>query len=208
MAFEYKKIDMTKIDRKKVKETNGIDTFTKIKVYDENKHIKDLLASPINVTNIRCFWDHHLFDGEGVFCPISYKPRQVAKVTDDHIIKENIYKTKKIKCSNTIIELNDAYYEVDGVFCSPECCLAFINDKKLQPGGSKYFESERLLYNMLGITSGKLRPANSIYGVLAAYGGELSIEDFRKCKSIRYEYHGTTVLISHLFEKKINLATL
>ena len=40
------------------------------------------------------------------------------------------------------------------------------------------------------------------------YGKKLTIEQFRNNnKSVKYEYHGTTVLISHLFEKKLNIST-
>jgi hypothetical protein len=59
---------------------------------------------------------------------------------------------------------------------------------------------------MLGLTS-RISPANN-FRLLKDYGGNLTIEQFRKNnKSIKYEYCGTTVLISHLFEKKINLST-
>lgn len=225
---KYQKIDLSSIDRKKIKQNHGVETNEKIKIYDEIKHVKELWAFPNGIKefggNIRCHWDHHTFEGIGIFCPLSYRPKQVGKVGQNEVkirsmngasdssinnfmIKENIPKCKDISnLGKNIIEITDAYYEVDGVFCSPECCLAFIHDEKSKVGGSKYFDSERLLHFMLGLTS-KISPANS-FRLLKEYGGNLTIEQFRKNnKSIKYEYCGTTVLISHLFEKKINLST-
>lgn len=218
----YKKIDLSAVDRKKVKQNYGIDTNEKIKIYDEIKHVKELWTFPRNFkeapNDIRCHWDHHTFEGIGIFCPLNYKPKQVAKngITESktkgesntvYTIKENIPKNKDVSSlltTNEIMEVSDAYYEVDGIFCSPECCLAFINNEKTKVGGSKYVDSERLLYFMMGLTK-TITPANS-FRLLKAYGGNLSIEQFRKSnKGVKYEYYGTTVLISHLFEKKINL---
>lgn len=209
----YQKIDMSNVDRKKIKNNHGIETNEKIKIYDEIKHIKELWAYSSNTNHkIRCFWDHHTFDSIGILCPLSYRPKQVAKKGQTDLkttftIKENVPKSKDTSTlDQSIIEVTDAYYEVDGVFCSPECCLAFIRDAKSKVGGSKYSESERLLHFMLGLTS-SISPANS-FRLLKEYGGNLTIEQFRKNnKSIKYKYYGTTVLISHLFEKSINLST-
>ena len=226
---KYKNIDLSGVDRKKIKHNHGIETNEKIKIYDEIKHAKELWTCPRNIketsTTIRCHWDHHTFDGMGIFCPLAYRPKQVAKIglgevkqrpgigvadsnLNGYVIKENIPKSKDISTllNKNLLEITDAYYEVDGVFCSPECCLAYINDEKTKVGGSKFMDSERLLHFMLGVTS-KISPANN-FRLLNAYGGNLTIEQFRKNnKSIKYEYYGTTVLISHLFEKKINLST-
>lgn len=219
---KYQKIDLSKVDRKKIKSNLGIETNEKIKIYNEIKHVKELWTFPNgNSTDIRCHWDHHTFEGVGIFCPLSYRPKQVAKIgcneiktrlgsnettSNNFMIKENIPRQKDISSFANLIEITDAYYEVDGVFCSPECCLAFITEEKSKVGGSKYADSERLLYFMLGLTT-RISPANS-FRLLKEYGGNLTIDQFRKCnKSIKYEYCGTTVLISHLFEKKINLST-
>ncbi|ADO00535.1 hypothetical protein WIV_gp191 [Wiseana iridescent virus] len=223
MASKYQKIDLSQIDRKKIKQNHGIESSEKIKIYDEIKHVKELWTFPNGIkesgTNIRCHWDHHTFEGIGIFCPLTYRPKQVAKigqnevkirgasqVVNNFMIKENIPRCKDILHHKNLIEITDAYYEVDGVFCSPECCLAFINDEKSKVGGSKYSDSQRLLHFMLGLTT-CISPANH-FRLLKEYGGNLTIEQFRNNnKSIKYEYCGTTVLISHLFEKKINLST-
>jgi hypothetical protein len=223
MVEKYQKIDLSNVDRKKIRQNHGVESNEKIKIYDELKHFKELWTFPTNIRSennntLRCYWDHHTFEGTIIHCPISYRPRQVAKKgqnelkiknNDVHInnfvIKENISKNKDISNLN-VVEVTDAYYEVDGVFCSPECCLAYINEEKSKAGGSKYTDSERLLHFMLGLTT-RIFPANN-FKLLIEYGGNLTIEQFRKKnKSIKYEYYGTTVPISHLFEKKINLST-
>jgi len=232
---QYEKINLSRVDRKKVKQKLGIETTETIKIVDEMKRPKELLAYPCPPeteprTVRRCYWDHHVFDGPSIFCPLNYVPKQVAKkgqneiktrigntlattrlattdsVINSYTIRENISKYKDVSDHKNLIEVTDAYYEVDGVFCSPECCLAFINNEKSKAGGSQYADSERLLYSMLELSS-RIFPANS-YRLLKEYGGNLTIEEFRsKNKGSKYKCHGTTVLVSHLFEKKLNLLT-
>ena len=249
VVARYAKIDLSDVDRKKIKQKHGIETNEKIKIYDEIKRQKELWTYPYdlnkNLSQIRCHWDHHTFDNaqsNHVVCPLNYTPKQVAikgqneintrigevnsaTTINSFIIKENIPKCKDInnledksasklipsavKYNSNIknlIEVTAGYYETDGVFCSPECCLAFVNNEKSKAGGSKYIDSERLLHSMLGLTQ-RILPANH-YRLLKQYGGKLTIEQFRNNnKSVKYEYHGTTVLISHLFEKKLNIST-
>lgn len=203
----YPKIDLSSVDRAKIKSNHGIETIEKIKLYDEFTHSKEVWAYSSGGSELRCFWDHHPFSGEPISCPLYYRSRQVAREENGYIIKENIVASKHIDDAGIVDVTTEPYYEVDGVFCSPECCLAWIHDQKTKADGSKYADSERLLNFMLQTTSPVL-PANS-FRLLKAYGGNLSIDQFRKSnKNIKYELCGTTVLISHLFEKKINLSTL
>lgn len=149
-------------------------------------------------TDICCFWCRHQFEGIPLGCPITYKNNQIEKnyyseiTKDNYIIKENIdndrfkitknnisfpdYKTKGIK----LVEKN--YFISDGIFCSFNCCLAFINDNK---GNSLYDNSKSLLlhiYHNIGGSVDELIPAPS-WRLLKVYGGQLSIEHFRKSSS-------------------------
>ncbi|ABF82056.1 hypothetical protein MIV026R [Invertebrate iridescent virus 3] len=219
----YQKIDLSNVDRKKIK-----DDHESVVVHNEIKHTKELWTFPRRsdwgTSGVRCYWDHHEFDGTPIYCPVSYRPRQVAKISKNEIkptcrnqsivdvstftIKENIPKSKDVSnlLEKDLIKITDPYYEVDGVFCSPECCVAWIRNEKTKAGGSMYSDSERLLHSMLGLVQ-KITPANN-FRLLKSYGGNLTIDQFRKNnKCIKYEYYGTTVLISHLFEKKINLSS-
>lgn len=219
---QYNKIDLSNVDRRKIKKDHGIDASEKIRIYEEAKELHAYPCNKDQYDQLRCYWDHHVFKGRGVSCPISYRPRQVAAVTGltsasggkksavadkVFVIKENIPTWKDVSDLPDVSEVSDSYYEVDGIFCSAECCMAFINTEKTKAGGSKYADSERLLHNMLGLTV-KITPANS-FRLLNEYGGNLTIQQFRSNnKGIKYEYNSTTILISHLFEKKINLTNI
>jgi hypothetical protein len=215
----YHKMDLSGVDREKLQNTYGVEVQEKIKIHDEIKHSKELWAysssSGLRNRSIRCYWDHHTFDSPPVYCPLFYRQRQVAKTNrvefktknditaSVYVIKENIPESKDISHLKNVSEVTNAYYEVDGIFCSSQCCLAFIRHARNTTGGSKYEDSERLLHAMLNITT-PITPAND-YRLLEAYGGNLTIDQFRS-NNVTYEHCGTTVLISHLFEKKINLS--
>jgi hypothetical protein len=65
-------------------------------------------------------------------------------------------------------------YYVDGVFCSIECCLAFIEAHKHDP---MYQHSEYFLRDIYNLSEQKRAPS---WRLLSAYGGNMSIEEFRK----------------------------
>lgn len=103
------------------------------------------------------------------------------------------------------------YYETDGVFCSFNCCKAFINDNK---HNRMYDNSESLLTKMynefMGTKACVIIPAPS-WRLLEQYGGNRNIIKFRNgFNKIEYEEHGNTkrvpkfVPLGILFEEKIN----
>lgn len=119
-----------------------------------------------------------------------------------------------------LVECNDAknnfdvmdllandFYLTDAVFCSYNCCLAFILENFRNP---LYKESEQLLYKMyydaFGISE-KITPSNH-YRTLAVYGGKVSIGKFRQnLESIEYSPQGLIKMrpIAHLYEEKYKL---
>lgn len=154
--------------------------------------------------NISCFWCRHRFDTYPIGCPIRYIPSQIKKtlqiqfkkstskkiqsedcdVKDSYIIKENISNTDLIKSSEQPIQNN--VFETDGIFCSFNCCLAFIDDNSYN---SKYTLSKNLLMNIYYIVNNinvssitpefeLFKPAPS-WRLLKEYGGHLTIDDFR-----------------------------
>jgi hypothetical protein len=166
-----------------------------------------------------CFWCRHPFDSKPIGCPINYVSSQAVKTyfsetsKDIYTIKENITINKRQnmeKSTDTRISVNKReYYETDGVFCSFNCCKAFIEDNKHV---RMYDNSNRLLmkmYNdMMGTPSIIIDRARN-WRVLLEYGGHLTITDFRiGFNKIDYEYHGTIQSPSFrplgmLFEEKI-----
>lgn len=158
-----------------------------------------------------CWWCRNKFEGSPVGCPIKYIPSQIVKTYNSEItknsysIKENISKstrkkegkkgaeskskapTPKSKDSDNIIYdakvdlLKHEYYLVEGIFCSFNCCLAYILDNKKNP---KLAQSPFLLRKLFTDILGEkvefdILPAPS-WKLLKDYGGHLSIEEFRE----------------------------
>lgn len=155
-------------------------------------------------TDINCFWCRHGFDNRPISCPINYKNNQLEKkyyseiTKDKYIIKENIdnekyaYFSNKIDLDKSDNDKNESinvknkgiklveknYYISDGIFCSFNCCLAFINENK---NNNFYNNSKSLLLNIYSNLGGcveKLIPAPS-WRILKKYGGSMEIEEFR-----------------------------
>lgn len=151
----------------------------------------DLVGNEIpKKTNIHCFWCRHQFSSQPLGCPIQYVPSEMIKTyfseitRDKYVIRENIthnkrkriQKTNISNCEVDIIEKN--FYITDGLFCSFNCCLAFILDNKKN---SLYYHSENLLarfYEKCFQQTYNVFPAPN-WRLLKMYGGDLSIEEFR-----------------------------
>ena len=110
-------------------------------------------------TDINCWHCRHSFNTSPIGTPIKY-----VKATPNK--------------DNPMTGTND-YFNTIGVFCSFPCCLAFINDNKHRP---LYRSSKSLLYSLYFKIYGeelKIKPASS-WECLKVYGGDLTIEEFRK----------------------------
>ena len=150
-----------------------------------------------------CFWCRNPIPETimAIGCPIEYIPTQVVKKyyseisKDYYTIKENVTskREKLIEDSDKTclsISKND-YYLTDGIFCSFNCCMSFINENK---HNSMYDTSEMLLLKMYH----NIYPDNVInidtaphWRKLQQYGGDLNIEQFRDSFSkIEYQEHG------------------
>ena len=143
-------------------------------------------------TEIYCFWCRHSFQTKPIGCPIKYVPNQYEKkyfseiTKDKYVIKYNVAKTQDV---SNIIEKN--YYETDGVFCSFNCCLSFIEENKKNP---LYQHSSFLLIKIYSEIFNdfptKITPAPT-WRLLKKYGGNLDIDEFRSTFSnISYSYKG------------------
>lgn len=169
-----------------------------------------------------CFWCRNQIPRtvKAIGCPIKYVPTQAVKTyyseisKDKYTIKENITSKRRQKiednpdCKLDIIK-ND-YYLTDGIFCSFNCCMAYIEDNK---NNSMYDMSGMLLLKIYH----NIYPENvhSIDGAphwrkLKQYGGELTIDQFRDSfNKIDYQEHGFVSRIPKfkslgvLFEEKL-----
>lgn len=199
----------------------------------KNDHIcivtmKDLLINqelPVK-TNIYCFWCRHCFDSRPIGCPINYKNSRLYKKYYSEITKNNYclqetISTKQLENSkeniddkNYSLEIQPSnYYVTDGIFCSFNCCFAFIDANKMNP---LYNQSIHLLKKMYY----DLFPNHEIelmkaphWRLLKNYGGELSIEEYRKnfYKIDYIENNDFTTIFPNqksmglIFEKRIKL---
>jgi hypothetical protein len=165
---------------------------------DETKNKRKFIITLIDCTTkeklklVQCFWCRHSFDSTPLGCPIKYVPHCIVKKYFSYITKD--YYTIKEEISNTrfeelkadiqdteltVIQLaqND-YYETDGVFCSFNCCLAWIKDN---PTNNLYINSIYLLheiYNKCFDTQHQIQAAPH-WRLLTGFGGHMSIYDFR-----------------------------
>lgn len=161
---------------------------------DENKKIHRCTMSSIGFNKnvqYRCFWCRtQLNDGwQPIGCPVKYVPSNVLKtyyseITDD---KYTISDSVTVNVAEEIQSRNDKrysivdknYYEIDGVFCSFNCTLAFIRDNENNP---MYQYSEMLLNQIYRELFGEF-PENLIpaphWKMLSENGGNFSLKEYR-----------------------------
>ena len=173
----------------------------------------------VNLLRYHCFWCKFPFETKPIGCPINYVPSQAVKKYFSHIsrevytIKEKItekLRKKLEKSKNDQIKvINNEYYETDGVFCSFNCCQAYINANKHD---RTYDKSSILLvkmYNQIMGTENISIPPAPHWRTLEQFGGHLNIVKFRNgFGKVDYEKHGNTQSMKFmptgvLFEEKI-----
>ncbi len=115
-----------------------------------------------------CFWDRHPFSTPPIFCPVEKIHQPLVKTYVSNI------NGKSYKIQDSMQDSKYQEYYVDGVFCSTECCLAYIDSNKYDP---LYQNSEYYLREIFHLTDQKKAPH---WRLLNVYGGNLSIEEFRK----------------------------
>jgi len=157
----------------------------------------------VNLLRYNCYWCRHPFETRPIGCPIKYVSSQAEKRYNSHIsrdvytIKENVTSKKREHMdTNTNEQLSvkrAEYYVTDGVFCSFNCCQAWINDNKHT---YKYKLSSVLLmkmYNSFMNTKMVVIVPAPHWRILEQYGGHLNIIKFREgFNKIGYTYHGVT----------------
>lgn len=165
----------------------------------------------------KCFWDKNFInkDIQPLGCPIKYVPNKAIKSYHSEISKEKYVISETISSEryNLITNENDHkihlekrdFYYTDGIFCSFNCCLAYINENKKDPF-YKYSESLLLkIYNEVNNDCNEdILPAPH-WRALIDFGGHLTINQFRESfNRIKYHNHGIYyVSIGNLFEDDI-----
>lgn len=126
-----------------------------------------------------CFWDHHPIPFTNVLigCPINYIPSTATRsyysemTKSNFSVRENVYSDECV--SDKLVKDENDYYETDGVFCSLNCLLAFIEDNSKNP----LYANSKMLFHKL--YKKNITPAPS-WRLLIPYGGNLTIEKFRE----------------------------
>lgn len=166
--------------------------------FNSNRVLSDSFVNHFN-----CFWCRNNIPVNiyPIGCPVKYISGQVVKSyyseisKDFYTIKENITSKKlnSLKNNNdTRLEIIDKnYYLTDGIFCSFNCCKAYISENKTN---SFYVLSEMLLLKMYNhIYPSKVPHIDEAphWRKLKQYGGDLTIEQFRDSfNKIEYKEYG------------------
>ncbi len=184
--------------------------------------IKCVLSNiDLNKTGYSCFWCRYGIptDVYPVSCPIKYLNGSLIKtyISADNkqtfFMSENISSSDidKLMCLSLPKKMsvdNDPYYVTDGVFCSFNCCVAFVNGHKHNP---IYNDSYKLLHKMYKDIMGKeidvIKPAHD-WRTLISYGGFQTIAEFRdtlsKIEFIPQDYTLSYKPLRYLYEKKFS----
>jgi hypothetical protein len=199
---------------------------------DESKRLRKCSISMIDFNSgkevgslkkkYKCFWDRNYIP-DNIFpigCPIKYSPSKARKTYHSEISKEKYTIVENItnekvkyllekKDNRITIEKRD-YYQTDGIFCSFNCCMAFILDPE-NKHNPMFRHSESLLLKMIQDFnedteehSLEIIPAPH-WRTLEEHGGHQSIEKFRESlNKVRYVDHGIIFnCIGRLYEDQI-----
>ena len=171
--------------------------------------------SNTNSLRYHCFWCKNSFDTIGIGCPISFVPKKVSRKYTS-VINQNNYVIEEDTIKDSLVDddtagvlnlVGEAFYQTDGVFCSFNCCSAYITDNKKNP----LYKSSRMLlvnmYNDMFRKQIKTIPPAPDWRTLTQYGGHLNIQDFRESlDNVEYKNQGTMNDIN--IPKQVSLATL
>lgn len=187
--------------------------------HDELRKIHKCCMSAVQYSKSNeycCFWCRHPFSSTPIGCPIEYSPRVISRVynseitKDTFVVNESIASNQEIKDQHILKTKESEHYESDGIFCSLNCTLAFAIENKHNPTYSKSVMLVHKIYNeIVENKTSSLIPSPS-WRMLKEYGGNLSIEEFRKnFQRISYENRGIHRLafrpIAFVFEEKFKL---
>jgi hypothetical protein len=165
-------------------------------------------------TDISCFWCRHPFHSPPVGCPLDYVTQRMLKkenVSEKSYqlrenVSEDVFRTLHSSLLFTTVQATPCFV-VDGVFCSFPCCFAFIDDHRHDPLYTQSVSLLRRMYYTLFDVSTSFVKAPS-WRLLSAYGGTLSIQDFRKSFSnVQYiaSDHIVQKPVRYIYEKQITL---
>jgi hypothetical protein len=183
--------------------------------FNSNQNIME-----ISRKKYKCFWDKNYIPDnvKPIGCPIKYVPNKAVKTYFSEISKEKyvINENITVKKTELLSQKNDNrinieyknYYQTDGIFCSFNCLMAFIQDPENRRNPI-YRYSESLLLKMYS----DLNPQDEFEEIIPAphwrnlidFGGNMTIDKFRETfNKINYTEHGIICFsIGKLYEDQI-----
>lgn len=196
-----------------------------ISYLDETKRLSHAKLTMIDMNNghalksLYCFWCRHPIPtgAKPLGCPIKYVPNHVTKTyiseknNEEYSLSEHVNDSqcRNIEANSEYAISLENYYETDGIFCSFNCCYAFIKSPECQTN-TMYKYSESLLMGIFADINGPskdLIPAPH-WRMLVQYGGPLTIDEFRESfNKIDYKYHNymSCRSIGMLYESRLQL---
>lgn len=208
MIFTLKNVDVLEVERKhfepvvvedetKIPEITLLSENNFFSFIDKTKLFCITMIDSVNQRKLigqTCFWCHHPFETEPIGCPVKYHPRQVLKTCQSEITKEVYHLQQSAPEKDPLydtVEMEKPCYETDGIFCSFNCCRAFISDNQHKPLYKNSTTLLEKLYRDIFQTSLEegINPAPH-WRMLKPYGGPLTIQEFRD-SFLHYTYKDT-----------------
>lgn len=180
-----------------------------VEMQNEFNEIRNHYHSTTNdMKNRHCYWCHHPFDSQPVYCPIRLKDPKIKTTYVSGINKETYSITEHVTLGNLspkenqTVEKDHYEYLTDGIFCSFNCCLAYIQDNTHNP---LYNHSKNYLHFIYNINK-TLIPAPH-WKMLQEYGGPMTIDNYRRSfDHLEITHKGFVVHpITSVFEENIRL---
>lgn len=194
---------------------------------DESKRIRKCTVSMIDFKTgntvgsqprYKCYWDRNFIPNEyrPLGCPVKFVASKAIKSYHSEITKDRYTISERVtdlrkndlnkrKDKRIALETN-SYYETDGVFCSFNCMMAYIDEHKSDP---LYRHSESLalkMYKDLHMEEiNDILPAPH-WRELREHGGIMTIDEFRgSFNKVEHVDHGliTCVSLGRLFEDRL-----
>lgn len=209
--------NQTLLENLEIKKENRISFFDeskKVKTYDIV--MKDIYGKDLNDIG-KCFWDRCNFSNTPIGCPINYVSPKIYKsyysqLTESvYTITENLNSEKAKIFTEKDINFAKGYYITEGCFCSFNCCLAYINEKRKDIScRENYRDSINLLHEIYFHLTGEketIIPASD-WKLIDENGGIIDISSYRKNFNNMYYTNGGLLRnllnffsVSYIYEK-------
>lgn len=204
--------------------SKGGDEIKKFSFVDESKKMHRCCLTMKNhsngdflpiKTNIACHWCCHQFSSIPIGCPLRYIPKTRFRKYFSEIIKEQII-TKEVvpdnieneneneNCLSKEKTTEHAYYETEGIFCSFNCCYAYIEQNKRNCQYDSSLNLLSFIYQELFDLDFDISPAPD-WRLLSLFGGSLDIDNYRdNFYKAEFIYQGKIVKAPRLNQLPIN----